>query len=95
MPKNEKKSTKFNRKEIKEKILKTKIGKTTNKLLIIFLVLFVFFTIGSFVTLNNCNSEYSINLLLFPTLSFLSMISALILCYLDGKMDGLIASYKN
>lgn len=87
------------RKEIKTKVLKTEIGKKTNKLINIFAVIFLITFTGSmfsYTIIENLNFDIStltkdILKILFDYLFFFSGIT---LCYFDGKMDGLIASHK-
>lgn len=89
----------FSRKDAKEKVLKTKIGQKTSKLLFIFAILFLIAFAGSMF------SDYIIDKLdldistlakdlIKITLDYLFFITGITMCYFDGKMDGLIASHK-
>ena len=89
----------FSRKDAKEKVLKTKIGQKTSKLLFIFAFLFLIAFAGSMF------SDYIIDKLdldistlakdlIKITLDYLFFITGITMCYFDGKMDGLIASHK-
>ena len=87
------------RKEIKEKVLKTKTGQQTNKLLNIFIIIFLFtFIISMFSnsiieSLNLDISTLSKDLIKIAS-DYLFFITGITMCYFNGKMDGLIASHR-
>lgn len=89
----------LSRREIKEKVLKTKTGQQTNKLLNIFIIIFlVTFVISMFSnsiieTLNLDISTLAKDLIKIAS-DYLFFITGITMCYFDGKMDGLIASHR-
>lgn len=89
----------FSRKEAKEKVLKTKVGQKTSKLLFIFAILFLIAFAGSMFSdyiIDKLNLDISTLAkdLIKITLDYLFFITGITMCYFDGKMDGLIASHK-
>ena len=84
----------FNKKEAKEKVLKTEIGKRTHKILIISLVLFLICIIASCITMDGWDKGKEIASTLYPLINILTIVVGTTMCYFDGKMDGLIASHK-
>lgn len=89
----------FSRKEAKEKVLKTKVGQKTSKLLFIFSILFLIVFAGSMFSdyiIDKLNLDISTLAkdLIKITLDYLFFITGITMCYFDGKMDGLIASHK-
>jgi len=75
------------------------MGQKTYKLLTIFIIIFLIaFADSTFssdiIEKLNLNISSLSKELIKIALDYLFFISGIIMCYFDGKMDGLIASYK-
>lgn len=84
----------FNKKEVKEKVLKTEIGKRTHIILITSIILFFISIIVSFFTMDGWTNEETFASIAYPISNILTIVFCTTTCYFDGKMDGLIASHK-
>lgn len=89
--------TKLTKKEAKAKVLRTKLGKNTKKGMITSIIIFIIsFAINMILMDKIMNDDYTATeAIIYQVSSIVFMISGFICCYFDGKMDGLIASYKN
>lgn len=88
------KTNKLTRKEAKAKVLKTKVGKNTKTLLNIFEILFILALLTNSLLTGQDYVANNLEIAVFLS-GFLMIIFGFLSCYFDGKMDGLIASYKD